>query len=51
MALKQGYSQLRFKQPDLPADGRGRHIELARRGPHRTKCGHRDKVAVARGKM
>ena len=51
MALKQGYSQLRFKQPDLPADGRGRHIELARGSPHRTKRRHRDKVAVARGKM
>jgi hypothetical protein len=35
----------------LPAYGRGRHIELARRRPHRTKCGHRDKVTVARGKM
>mgnify|MGYP003472420415 CR=1 FL=1 len=51
MALKQGYSQLRLKQPDLPADGRGRHIELARGGPHRTKRRHRDEVPVARGKM
>ena len=51
MALKQGYSQLRFKHPDLPADGRSRHIKLARRGPHRTMRRHRDKVAVTRGKM
>ena len=51
MALKQGNSQLRFKKPHLPADGRGRNIELARRGPHRTKRRHRDKVPVARGKM
>jgi len=51
MTLKQGNSQLRLKQPDLPADGRGRHIELARGGPHRTKRRHRDEVPVARGKM
>ena len=51
MAFKQGYSQLRFKKPYLPADGRSGHIELARRGPHRTKRRYRDKVTVARGKM
>ena len=51
MAFKQGYSQLRLKKPDLPTDGGGRHIELARRRPHRTKRRHRDKVAVARSKM
>lgn len=51
MTLEQGNSQLRFKQPDLPADGGGRHIKLARRGAHRTKRRHRDKVPVTRGKM
>ena len=51
MPLKQGNSQLRLEQPDLPADGRGCHIELARRGPHRTKRRNRDKMTVARGKM